>query len=153
MIKIDKQLAKNNIEEVVDSMGFGRANYVFLRNKLVTQEIMVYNKNVIVTFFVRIIKKNYKLKKYCHKTLDSIYVNIPFYDLIVSRIIMREYNVANIEYINYSSDDNKLFFEDDAGNHNFKISEIDIYGFNQIKQIDRLKEFVEKTKEKIANRY
>ncbi|MBO6243190.1 MAG: hypothetical protein J6O41_01290 [Clostridia bacterium] len=152
MINVDINIAKKNIEEVVDSMGFKRTNYVFLRNKLVTQEIMVYNKNVIVTFFVRIIKKNCKLKKYCHKTLDFIYVNIPFYDLIVSRVIMHEYNIANIEYIDYSDDDNKLFFEDNAGKHRFKISVIDIYGFDQIKQINRLKEFVDQTKEKIASR-
>ena len=153
MIKIDKQLAKKNIEDIVDSMGFKRINYVYLKNKIITQEVLVFSKSRIVTFFVGIHNKNNKLKKYCHKTINFIYINIPFYDLIVSRIAMHEYNVANIEHIDYLDEDKILLFEDDAGIHRFKISDTDIYGFDQIQQINRIKEFVNQTQERVNKNY
>lgn len=153
MIKIDKQLAKRNIEEIVRSMNFKGTNYIFLKNKFITEKILVYDKSKIVTFFVKIDKKNNQLKKYCHKKCKYVGTSNLFYEIIVSRIQMNEYNVANIEYISYSDKDKKFIFEDDAGYHHFKISDTDIYGFDQTEQINRLKEFVNQTQRKIDEMY
>ena len=50
MIRIDEVTAKKNIEEIVNSMGFPKNNYIFTKNKFFTQEILIYNEKKIVTF-------------------------------------------------------------------------------------------------------
>ena len=57
MISIDKAKAKENIEEVVKSMGFNKDNYIFIKNTFITQEIMIYKDGKIITFFVKVRKK------------------------------------------------------------------------------------------------
>lgn len=153
MIKIDRNTAQRNIEDIVGSMNFTKKNYVFLKNKFITQEILVYDKYRIVTFFVKVNKNNNKLKKYCHRKCRYVGSSNLFYELIVSRIKMNEYYVTNIEHINYSDKNNKLLFEDDAGYHRFEISDTNIYGFDQNEQINRLKGFVNQIQERIDKMY
>ena len=144
MIKVDINIAKKNIEEVVEGIGFKKTNYVFLRDKLITQKMMVYDEYKIVTFFVRVKKGDNKLKLYCHKKCRFVGTSNLFYELIVSRIKMEEYKVEQFENIEYLSNDNKLLFTDMCGKHKFNIAETNIYGFDQFKQIKKLKDYVYK---------
>ena len=144
MGEISKEMAKKNIEEIVNSMNVKRMNYVFLNNKFITQELLVYDANNIITFFVRIKKNDYKLKKYCHKQCKYLVGGGLLYYLIVSRITMHKYNIANFDSIEFFGESHKLLFADDSGNHKFKISKTNIYGFDQTEQIEKLKDFVNK---------
>ena len=144
MINIDKRKAKTNIEEIVRSMGFKQTNYVFLKNKFITQEIMVYNENKIVTFFVKVRKKDFKLQKFCYKQFRHLIVHSFSYHLIVSRIKINEYDYNDFENIDFDETKNRLLFFGNSGWHSFSISKNDVYGFDQSEQIERLKEFVNK---------
>lgn len=143
MNKIDKMTATRNIEEIVQSMGFKKTNYIFIGSKLITQEIMIYNENRILTFFVKICKRDYKLQKFCYKTFPYLIIHSLFYYLIVNRIEINEYTIEDFENIKFSSNNTVSFFGN-CGYRSFKISKKDIYGFDQSKQIDLLKAFITK---------
>lgn len=144
MINIDKEKAKKNIEEIVKSVGLTKCNYVFLNNKFITQEIMIYNDNRIITFFVKIRNKDFKLRKFCYKKLKNLIVHSFFYHLIVSRIMYNEYVYDDFENIKYDEEKNKLSFFGNSGWRSFRIAKYDIYGFDQSIQIEKLKKFVNK---------
>lgn len=145
MIKVDEITAKRNIEEIVNSMKFPKNNYIFTKNKFFTQEILLYNENKIVTFFVKI-KKDGKLQKYCYKQHKHLIVHNFIYHFIVSRIVMNEYEPEDFENLKYSESNNKLSFFGNCGYRSFKFSDNDIYGYNQLKQINLIKNFIIKIK-------
>ena len=140
--KFTQEDAIKNIETIVQSIGFNKSNYVYIDNKFITQQVLAYNNDKIITFFVKK-NKDYSLKKFCF-SLKNISFRNSILDLWIKRIIKEEYNIEMIEDIAYIEDENELYFIDDYGAHYFKISTIDIYGFNQEKQINRLKEYVNK---------
>lgn len=148
MREIDEATAKKSIKDIVESMNFKASNYVFLDNVFVTQEILVYSDDRIVTFFVKRNKKN-ELKKYYHKKCSFVFVNVPFYDLIVSRIVMNEYKIRDIEYIEFLDDKCKLVFFDISGKHSFRVSKTDIFGFSQSNQIEHLKYYISKISKEV----
>ena len=141
MIRIDEITAKKNIEEIVNSMGFPKNNYIFTKNKFFTQEILIYNEKKIVTFFVKI-KKDGKLQKYCYKQNRHLIVHSFIYHFIVSRIVMDEYEPADFENLKYYEDSKKISFFGNSGYRSFKFSDNDIYGYNQLKQIILIKNFI-----------
>ena len=147
MTRIDETIAKKNIEEIVISMNFPKNNYIFTKNKFFTQEILLYNENKIVTFFVKI-KKDGKLQKYCYKQHKHLIVHSFFYHFIVSRIVMDEYGPEDFENLKYSESNNKLSFFGNCGYRSFKFSDNDIYGYNQLKQINLIKNFIIKIQKK-----
>ena len=149
MINIDKAKAKENIEEIVKNVGIKKGNYIFINNKFITQEIMIYSDDIIITFFVKIRNKDFKLQKFCYHKSKNLIVHSFFYHLIVSRIMYNEYRHDDFENIKYDEEKNKLSFFGNCGWRHFKIAKYDIYGFNQSEQIEKLKEFVNKTNIKI----
>ena len=141
MINIDEITAKKNIGEIVRSMGFPKNNYIFVNNKVVTQEIMLYCRNRIVTLFVKI-KKDGKLKKFCFKQSRHLIVHSFFYHLIVSRIVMNEYGTEDFENLKYNDKNKRISFFGNCGYRSFKISKKDIYGYEQEEEISRIKKFI-----------
>lgn len=150
MISIDKTKAKENIEEVVKSMGFNKDNYIFIKNTFITQEIMIYKDGKIITFFVKVRKKNLKLQKFCYKQSRHIIIHSFFYHLIVSRIRINEYEYDDFENIKFDELNNKLSFFGNSGLRTFRISNNNIYGFDQSEQISKLKEFVNRINNKVC---
>ena len=149
MINIGKVKAKENIEEIVKSIGFKKDNYIFLNNKFITQEIMTYNDNKIATFFVKIRNRDFKLQKFCYRKSRNLIVHSFFYHLIVSRVMYNEYSYDDFENIKYNEEKNTLSFFGNCGWRCFKIAKHDIYGFEQSEQVERFKEFVNKINSKI----
>ena len=152
MNDIQEPIAKRNIEEVVRKMNCNKNNYIFINNKFITQQILIYDKQKIITFFVRHIKKNDSLKVYQQKWMKYFHSNSLLFSLINYRTGINEYKVDLFEDIAFLDEDRQLFFIDNYGTHYFKIAKTDIYGFDQTEQIDRLKEFVNEIYENIKKK-
>lgn len=143
MIILDKNIAVRNTEKVVASMNFESRNYIYIDDKLITQQILIYSIDKIVTFYVKITRKN-DLHKFCYRPFKFLNIKSILYDLFESRTEINEYNISTFEDIALIDNDTKLYFMNDYGPHYFKIAETDIYGFNQDEQIKRFKKFVDK---------
>ena len=53
-------------------------DYIFLNNKFITQQMLIYNCEKIVTFFVKLNKKDNKIKVISNKFIESLANNKEF---------------------------------------------------------------------------
>ena len=144
---ITRETSVNNIERIVQSLGYNRINYIYIDDKFITQQVLIYSNDKLVTFYVRKIKNNL-LKEYCFQPKYISFKN-SLLDLLVRRIIKEEYDIKSLEDIALIDNDSQLYFMNDSGAHFFKIAKNDIYGFDQTEQIMRFKEYVNKVYERI----
>ena len=70
--------------------------------------------------------------------------------MIVSRIRINEYEYDDFENIKFDELNNKLSFFGNSGFRTFRISNNNIYGFDQSEQISKLKEFVNRIHNKVC---
>ena len=142
--QISKLVAEQNIEEIVNQEGVKKSNYIYINNKFITQQLLLYDDKRIITFFTRINHINNKLKKYDLQLKFLSFKTDLFLGLIQSRLEKVVYFVNTFEDIALIDNDSQIFFIDEYGSHYFKISKTNIYGFDQTEQISRFKKYVDK---------